>query len=284
MIITPAAIARMLIVFTGENVRIIGSFINPVCFFFILNPQAMSNKESKNSSSGLLIINPRRDFLRTGVLFGTLAGVTGISLISSCKKETADDEISPVEDLMREHGILNRIMMIYDNCRARLTNKEEFQVDALTNSANIIRSFVEDYHEKLEEKYLFPRFVNANKLVDLVQTLYIQHHAGRILTDQILKLANSNSLKNPDDTLKMINFLDTFNRMYRVHEAREDTVLFPNLRKIVSRNEYDSMGEDFEEQERKLFGADGFEGVVDKVASIEKQLGIYDISSFTPAV
>ena len=244
----------------------------------------MSNKERKNSSSGLLITNPRREFLRKGVLYGTLAGVTGISLVSSCKREGEEEEISPVEDLMREHGVLNRIMMIYDNCRAKLVNKEEFQVDALTDSANIIRSFVEDYHEKLEEKFLFPRFVNANKLVDLVQTLYIQHHAGRILTDQILNLANVNSLKNPDDTLKLINLLDTFNRMYRPHEAREDTVLFPNLRKIVSRNEYDSMGEDFEKQEHLLFGAEGFEGMVDKVAGIEKQLGIYDISAFTPAV
>jgi hemerythrin-like domain-containing protein len=244
----------------------------------------MSNNESKNSGSGLLVFSPRREFLRRSVLFGTLAGVTGISLISSCKKEPEEDEISPVEDLMREHGVLNRILMIYDNCRAKLVNKEEFQADILKNSANIIRSFVEDYHEKLEEKYLFPRFVNANKMVDLVQTLYIQHHAGRILTDQIVNLANANSLKNPDDTLKLIDLLDTFNRMYRPHEAREDTVLFPNLRKIVSRNEYDSMGEEFEVQEHKLFGADGFEGIVEKVAAIEKQLGIYDISAFTPAV
>ena len=244
----------------------------------------MSNKEGKTGDSGLLIISPRREFLRRGALFGTLAGMTGISLITSCKKETEEDKISPVEDLMREHGVLNRVLMIYDTCRAKLVNKEEFQIDALTNSAHIIRSFIEDYHEKLEEKYLFPRFVNANKLVDLVQTLYVQHHAGRILTDQILTLGNANSLKNPDDTLKLVNLLDTFNRMYRPHEAREDTVLFPNLRKIVSRNEYDSLGEDFEDQEHKLFGADGFEGVVEKVAVIEKQLGIYDISAFTPAV
>jgi hemerythrin-like domain-containing protein len=284
MIITPATIARMLTAFTGENDKPNPTFRIPSCFLLIQNPQAMSNKERKNSSSGLLVINPRRDFLRKGVLFGTLAGVTGISLISSCQKEAEEDEISPVEDLMREHGLLNRIMMIYDNCREKLVNKEEFQVDALTNSAHIIRSFVEDYHEKLEEKYLFPRFVNANKLVDLVQTLYIQHHAGRILTDQILNLSNANSLKNPEDTLKLINLLDTFNRMYRPHEATEDTVLFPNLRKIVSRNEYDSMGGDFEEQEHKLFGAEGFEGMVEKVAGIEKQLGIYDISAFTPAV
>lgn len=244
----------------------------------------MSNHEKNDGGSLPLIINPRREFLRKGAFIGTLAGMTGLSLITSCKKEEEEEEISPAEDLMREHGVLNRIMMIYDNCKARLVNKEELQIDALRNSANLIRSFIEDYHEKLEENYLFPRFVNANKLVDLVQVLYVQHHAGRILTDQILDLGNANSLLNPDNSVKLINLLDTFNRMYRVHEAREDTVLFPLLRKIVSRNEYDSLGEDFEEQEHKLFGAEGFDGVVDKVAAIEKQLGIYDISSFTPAV
>jgi hypothetical protein len=71
--------------------------------------------------------------------------------------------------------------------------------------------------------------------------------------------------------------------MYRPHEAREDTILFPSLRKIVSRNEYFALGEDFEEKEHDLFGEDGFESIVDKVAGIEKQLGIYDLSEFTPA-
>jgi hemerythrin-like domain-containing protein len=78
--------------------------------------------------------------------------------------------------------------------------------------------------------------------------------------------------------------LYTFNRMYRAHEAREDTVLFPALRKIVSRNEYYAMGEDFEKKEHDLFGEDGFEKVVGQVADIEKQLGIYDMSAITPAV
>ncbi len=101
------------------------------------------------------ITNPRREFLRTGAFVGTLAGMTGLGLISSCAKGAEEDGISPVEDLMREHGVLNRIMMIYDHCRARLVNKEELQIDSLRNSAGLIRSFVEDYHEKLEEKFLF---------------------------------------------------------------------------------------------------------------------------------
>ena len=70
--------------------------------------------------------------------------------------------------------------------------------------------------------------------------------------------------------------------MYSPHEAREDTVLFPAFKKIVSGNEYDSLGEEFEDKEHELFGQDGFEMMVNKVAGIEKRVGIYDLSKFTP--
>ena len=67
-------------------------------------------------------------------------------------------------------------------------------------------------------------------------------------------------------------------------EAREDTVLFPAFRGIVSAHEFDSLGEDFEKKEDELFGQGGFFKVVDHVAEIEKQLGIYDLAHFTPKV
>lgn len=35
--------------------------------------------------------------------------------------------------------------------------------------------------------------------------------------------------------------------------------------------------------ERKTFGGDGFDIYVDKVAALEKRLGIYDLAQFTPA-
>lgn len=38
-----------------------------------------------------------------------------------------------------------------------------------------------------------------------------------------------------------------------------------------------------EEIEHQKFGRAGFEGVVAKVAELEKSLGIYDLASFTPA-
>lgn len=60
------------------------------------------------------------------------------------------------------------------------------------------------------------------------------------------------------------------------------TVVFPAIRKIVSAHEYAALGEDFEKKEHRLFGEDGFEKMVDRVAAIEKRLGIYELSKFTP--
>jgi hemerythrin-like domain-containing protein len=82
----------------------------------------------------------------------------------------------------------------------------------------------------------------------------------------------------------LIDSLQQFVRMYNPHEAREDTVLFPAFRTVVSKNEYDALGDDFEKEENKLFGDEGFEKMVDKVAGIEKSLGIYDLAQFTPTL
>ncbi|WP_431216527.1 hemerythrin domain-containing protein [Puia sp. P3] len=227
-------------------------------------------------------VNGRRHFVRQGLQAGLIT-LTGISLLSGCSGGEGDEkDVSPPEDLMQEHGLLNRILLIYDHSRQTITSGMTPNLTALNAAATIIRSFVEDYHEKQEEDYLFPRFRKAGQLTDLVDTLLRQHNAGRRITDQLLQLTKNPALDG-NDTNKLADLLTTFNTMYRPHESREDTVLFPAFRRLVSRHEYDSLGEEFENNEHKHFGKDGFETMVAKVADIEKQLGIYDLSQFTPS-
>ena len=196
----------------------------------------------------------------------------------AAKKEDAEEDVSTNEDLMREHGVLNRIMLIYDEALRRILAKEKFDPAVITKSAGLIKSFIEDYHEKLEEDHIFPRFEQSGKLVELTVNLRAQHAMGRRVTEKLVAAAKSG------DTATIQSMLAAFNRMYRPHEAREDTVLFPALHSVVSKHEYDAMGEEFERIERKTFGGDGFDMAVDQVTELEKQFGIYDISQFTPSV
>jgi len=229
-------------------------------------------------------INDRRGFIGRGIQIALISGITSIALFGCKGKEEGEEkEVSPPEDLMQEHGLLNRILLIYDHCKTSLINKQSFDLATLSNAAGIVRSFVEEYHEKQEENYLFPRFQKANQLTDLVATLTQQHNAGRSITEQLMQLTKSSSLGQSENE-RLINLLGEFNTMYRPHEAREDTVLFPAFRKIVSQHEYDSLGEEFENNEHKLFGSDGFETMVNRVSEIEKKLGIYELAQFTPKV
>lgn len=192
------------------------------------------------------------------------------------------EEVSANEDLMREHGVLNRLLLIYQEIAMRIENNMEFPIASLVGSAKIVRSFIEDYHEKLEEEFVFTRFEKAGKLTDLVKILRDQHQAGRSLTDYILSHAKESELKDDIQRLILADYIKLFIRMYRPHEAREDTILFPEFKKLISKEEYDELGEVFEEKENKLFGEDGFNTIISEIVGIEKALNIYDLSQFTP--
>ncbi len=194
----------------------------------------------------------RRVFLRSSIIFAGTALVTP-GLLPAAEKEKKSEEkeaeVGPPEDLMREHGVLKRVLLIYGEVLRRIDAKQDFPPQLLADAARIIRSFVEDYHEKLEEDFLFPRFERANLLVDLVKVLRTQHQAGRQVTDITMRFANLQSLRNASERSQLVTSMEQFIRMYNPHEAREDTVLFPVFRKLVSSHEFDALGEDFEKKE-----------------------------------
>jgi len=195
--------------------------------------------------------------------------------------EKREEEVTPPEDLMREHGVLDRVLLIYEAGIRKFSSNEDFDPGLITQSAEIIRDFINNYHEKSEEEHVFPRFRKAGKMTDLVDILLRQHEAGRRVTANILRLAPSGR-SNVDDRKQLVDSMRSFVTMYRPHAAREDTDLFPKLKDVVSSSEYDAMAEDFEKKEHQLFGEDGFEKMAARVAQLEQQMGIHDLDQFTP--
>lgn len=177
--------------------------------------------------------------------------------MSSAPKETV------IEDLEFEHGILNRILLIFE----AIQNNP--QIDIILPLAYIIRIFIEDYHEKMEERYLFETILkrsNDDDLKSIVMKLYEQHRVSRELTDIILF--------DPlvDHKLEAIKI---FVMMYRRHEAIEDTVVFPAFRKLVNVSEYSQIKELFEKNEEEIMGdALSHDRVLGVINFIEHRLGI----------
>ncbi len=216
----------------------------------------------------------------TGII--TTAGLIPPSLaVARSKEEKEKTEVTPPEDLMREHGMLDRVLLVYEAGLRKFAAKEDFDPSVMTRAAEIVREFIHNYHEESEEHAVFPRFKKAGKMVDLVDTLLIQHKAGRGVTETILRTAPG-SRQDGEDRRQLTDSVRAFIAMYRPHAAREDTELFPMLRSLVSAHEFDAMAEDFERKEHQLFGDDGFEMMTKRVADLERQTGINDLSQFTP--
>jgi hemerythrin-like domain-containing protein len=61
----------------------------------------------------------------------------------------SDDEgVTAPEDLMKEHGVLNRCLLVNEEAIRRVEARQEVAPDVFRQTAGIVRHFVEEYHER----------------------------------------------------------------------------------------------------------------------------------------
>jgi hemerythrin-like domain-containing protein len=225
-------------------------------------------------------MNTRRKFLVSAL--ATASGlIAGSQLLVSCSKAN-EEEVTANEDLMREHGVLRRALLVYFLTARKLrANPQDVRPQDLQQTASLFRKFGEDYHERaLEEPFIFPAVKRTGgEASAYIDVLLAQHQRGREITDYILASTNGQGLASGGDQL--VSALDSFVLMYQEHTAREDTIVFPAWHKSMGEHDYHEMGEKFEEIEHKQFGKDGFDDAVKQIAGIEQSLGIADLAQFT---
>jgi hemerythrin-like domain-containing protein len=218
---------------------------------------------------------------------GNVANANGSATPTPAKAGDDDEdegtEVTATEDLMREHGVLRRALLVYTASAKKLRdNPSEVPPEALQKTAKLFRAFGEDYHEqKLEEAFIFPVVKQAGgPAAALPDVLTLQHQRGREITDYILAVTQGAKL-GAGMAGPLSQALDSLVWMYENHAAREDTVLFPAWKATMDDDEYDEMSDRFEEIEKQQFGEDGFESALKQIADIESTLGLADISQFT---
>lgn len=209
-----------------------------------------------------------------------VAGAAALTL-SGCAKQP-DKDVGAVEDLMREHGILRRLLVVYRETAASLRKGDQMlDGGALADAVDLFRAFGEDYHEKqLEEAHIFPMVKKAGGPgAEPVDTLILQHDRGRQLNAYIEARAKAGL--STGDKAVLASVLESFARMYEEHAAIEDTIVFQAWRNALSAKDLDEWGDRFEDIEKKTFKGDGFDMAVDRVAGIEQRLGVSDLGRFT---
>jgi hemerythrin-like domain-containing protein len=207
-----------------------------------------------------------------------LGGAMVLPLAGPALLVEKEAEVTPGEDLMQEHGLIERLLLVYSETARRIEAGDTVDLWVLEKAARMFQRFVEGYHEQLEEQLVFPRLEKAGREAQLVATLRRQHAGGRDVTARVLR--QTGQRRAPPE---LATLLRSFERMYRPHAAREDTVLFPAFREVIGPAAYRELGEQFEDREHKTLGREGFEGQVKEIAKLEEALGIGDLATFTVA-
>jgi hemerythrin-like domain-containing protein len=210
-------------------------------------------------------------------------GATNDEKTGPAPGEVAPVEVSAAEDLMREHGILRRALLVYQEAATRLRHDaDSIPPDTLEKAANLVRVFGEDYHEKkIEEVFVFPVVKkSAGASATYVDILLAQHDRGREITDYVLSLTREDRI--PSNSVEpLARALESFVRMYAHHAAIEDTVVFPVWKAAVGEAELDELAAKFEEIESEHFGGDGFDTALKRMEEIEMSLGLANLEMFT---
>jgi len=201
---------------------------------------------------------------------------------AKAEDNAAEPEVTATEDLMREHGILRRALLVYQETASRLGGGATIPAAPLQKTARLFRAFGEEYHEKkLEETYIFPAVKKAGGAAGgYADVLIAQHQRGREITEFIL--ATTTGPKISAVNIKpFAAALETLVRMYEHHAAIEDTVVFPAWKETLNAKQLDEMNEKFEEIEHEQFGGDGFDDALKEMTEIEESLGLSDLAQFT---
>jgi hemerythrin-like domain-containing protein len=192
-------------------------------------------------------------------------------------------EVTAAEDLMREHGILRRALLVYQESATRLRqDPASVPPDVLEKASNLFRVFGEDYHEKkLEEVFIFPVVKKSpGTAAAYVDVLLAQHVRGREITDYLLSVTQADRI--PSNSVEpLARALESFVRMYAHHAAIEDTVVFPLWKVATGETELDALAAKFEEIEAEQFGGDGFDTALKRMEEIETSLGLSNLEMFT---
>lgn len=230
--------------------------------------------------------DPREISRRAAFAAVGLVSAGAVLSLPGCARPEREDEppgqgdVSATEDLMREHGVLRRLLVVYRESAGLIQGGGSFDLGALGAAADLFRTFGEAYHEKqLEEAHVFPMVKKAGgRAAGLIDTLIAQHARGREINAYIAARAKSGGL---GDAQALATALLSFARMYEMHAAIEDTVVFEAWKAALGPKALDAWADRFEDIERETFQGDGFDLALDQVATIERRLGLSDLARYT---
>jgi hemerythrin-like domain-containing protein len=165
--------------------------------------------------------------------------------------------MTPTQALKEEHdGILRMLDILRAICE-QMAYRKTIQGEHLDQVMGFLRIFIDRCHHGKEERFLFPEMSSANipKKADILDDLMDEHAEGRKLVEQMGAALERFYRGDQEAPGVFMGAVDRYGTLIRDHIEKENTLLFPQAEKKISKERQSGMLEEFETLEEEEIGS-----------------------------
>ncbi len=163
--------------------------------------------------------------------------------------------MGPLEELREEHGA---IMKVFSILRGLAPKLEEHNLDSICHFRRILEFltvFVDHCHHAKEEAFLFPAMQKTRtKNSHLIEELISEHEKGRTMIGALDALLGRMKRDEERGAGVLVNTINEYIQLFRTHIRKENGILFPEARVILSNRDQQDMAREFEKFEEERIG------------------------------
>lgn len=162
--------------------------------------------------------------------------------------------MKPIGMLMWEHRLIERVIGLFHEQIARITETSRVDVAFVGTAVDFIRTYADRTHHGKEEDILFRRLEGKDlpvALAKIMQDLINDHIYARSLVKGLVE-AKDRYIRGEDALPDITARLKSLAEFYPVHIIKEDRDFFHQSMALLSDHEQSEMLREFEDFDRKM--------------------------------
>ena len=181
--------------------------------------------------------------------------------------------LEPIEELMDEHRVIERVLGIIEIAADLLDDDETVDPELFVDIVDFLSTFADKCHHSKEEKHLFAKMqeCGASGEVGPIAVMLREHQDGRAHVRKMAELSQKKMTKA--NKAAMAKASRAYVELLSQHIRKEDNVLYPMAKQILSGEDMKDLEKSFSEVEEKIMGPGVHEKFHRKIEEWDKKYG-----------
>ncbi len=183
----------------------------------------------------------------------------------------------PIEILLDEHKLVERVIKLVEKVRSKLKKKKEIPATSFWKLVDFLRSYADVIHHSKEEDILFMQMREheaelSEKVWDQIGVLIDEHIQGLDLANEMHKAIRDYQRGSVSARKRILRSVTSYVDIMKAHFKSEEDEVFPAMVKVLSKAEKDKMAADFKRFDKIVGGTAAHRSYEKIVAELEKEL------------